>query len=59
MANENSKIERIVEEINSKNAKKVAFLMILSFACYHALLHVKYDVKYGKYCFYHNPKVVL
>lgn len=47
MANENSKIERIIEEINSKNAKKVAFLMILSFACYHALLHVKYDVKYG------------
>ncbi|KAL1517980.1 hypothetical protein ABEB36_001672 [Hypothenemus hampei] len=47
MVNDNSRIEKIIEEINSKNAKKLAFLMILCFACYHALLHVKYDVKYG------------
>ncbi|KAH1010703.1 hypothetical protein HUJ05_004957 [Dendroctonus ponderosae] len=42
MSNENSGMEKIIEEINSKNAKKLAFFLILCFACYHALLHVKY-----------------
>ncbi|XP_066147972.1 N-acetylneuraminate 9-O-acetyltransferase [Euwallacea fornicatus] len=47
MTSENSRIEKVIEEINAKNAKKLALFMILCFACYHALLHVKYDVKYG------------
>ncbi|CAG9761705.1 unnamed protein product [Ceutorhynchus assimilis] len=39
---ENTRIEKIIAEINSKNAKKVALFLVLCFACYHALLHVKY-----------------
>ncbi|XP_050297025.1 N-acetylneuraminate 9-O-acetyltransferase [Anthonomus grandis grandis] len=42
MNTENTGIEKIIEEINSKNAKKVAFFLVLCFTCYHALLHVKY-----------------
>ncbi|KAF7268298.1 N-acetylneuraminate (7)9-O-acetyltransferase [Rhynchophorus ferrugineus] len=42
MAAEKSRIENIIEEINSKNAKKVAVILVLGFACYHVLLHIRY-----------------
>lgn len=45
MTEEKSKIEQIINQINSKNCKKVALFLVISFACYHAVLHLKY----GKY----------
>lgn len=39
---EKSKAERIIEQINASNAKKVALLMVFGFVCYHELLHLRY-----------------
>lgn len=39
---EKSKAERIIEQINAKNAKKVALLLVLGFVCYHEVLHLRY-----------------
>lgn len=39
---EKSRVEKIIEQINATNAKKVALLLVIGFACYHELLHVKY-----------------
>lgn len=49
MTAEKSRIERIIDEINSKNAKKVALLLVIGFACY-GIFHVRY----GKIKFYFN-----
>ncbi|XP_017777823.1 PREDICTED: CAS1 domain-containing protein 1 [Nicrophorus vespilloides] len=37
-----SKVEQVIEQINSTNAKWVALLMVIGFACYHELLHLRY-----------------
>lgn len=37
-----SKAERVIEQINSSNAKKVALFMVLGFICYHEVLHLRY-----------------
>ncbi|XP_044757718.1 N-acetylneuraminate 9-O-acetyltransferase [Coccinella septempunctata] len=37
-----SRIELIIDSINSKNAKRVAFFLVLIFAAYHAILHLRY-----------------
>ncbi|KAK9877974.1 hypothetical protein WA026_020189 [Henosepilachna vigintioctopunctata] len=42
MSVERSKIEKFIDSINSKNAKRVAFLLVLFFAAYHALLHLQF-----------------
>lgn len=42
MINEKSRVERIIEEINATNAKRGALLLVLGFACYHGLLHLRY-----------------
>lgn len=42
MTSEKSYIEEVIEQINSKNAKKVAFILVLGFACYHGILHISY-----------------
>ncbi|GJQ87956.1 hypothetical protein Trydic_g12886 [Trypoxylus dichotomus] len=42
MISEKSSIEKIIEEINSTNAKKVAALLVIAFACYHEFLHIRY-----------------
>lgn len=39
---ENSCIEGLIDQINSKNAKRIAFLLVLGFACYHGILQLKY-----------------
>lgn len=52
MTEHKSKIEEIISQINSRNCKKVAFFLVISFACYHAILHLKY----GKHCDNRTPK---
>ncbi|KAJ8956961.1 hypothetical protein NQ317_006732 [Molorchus minor] len=42
MTGEKSRIEEIIDKINSKNAKKVALLLVVGFAFYHAVLHIKF-----------------
>ncbi|KAK4872675.1 hypothetical protein RN001_014704 [Aquatica leii] len=42
MINEKSNIENIIDQINSTNAKRAAFFLVLVFACYHGLLHLRY-----------------
>ncbi|KAK5640441.1 hypothetical protein RI129_011252 [Pyrocoelia pectoralis] len=42
MTNEKSNIENIIDQINSTNAKRAAFFIVLGFACYHGLLHLRY-----------------
>uniref|UniRef100_A0A1Y1N3Y2 Uncharacterized protein n=1 Tax=Photinus pyralis TaxID=7054 RepID=A0A1Y1N3Y2_PHOPY len=42
MTNEKSNIENIIDQINSINAKRAAFFLVLGFACYHGLLHLRY-----------------
>nr|CAI5835753.1 unnamed protein product [Callosobruchus analis] len=49
MTAENSRIEVIIDQINSNNAKKVALLMVIGFACYHAILHAKYGTNSCKW----------
>lgn len=46
MTSEKSYIEDIIDQINSKNAKKIAFILVLGFATYHGLLHISY----GNFC---------
>lgn len=42
MTLEKSKIENIVESINAKNCKRVAFALVITFILYHELLHLKH-----------------
>lgn len=44
MTSEKSYIEDVIEQINSRNAKKVAFILILGFASYHGILHIRYGM---------------
>lgn len=37
-----SRAEKIIEQINSTNAKRIAFILVIGFACYHELLHLNY-----------------
>lgn len=37
-----SRAERIIEQINASNAKKVALILVIGFVCYHELLHLRY-----------------
>lgn len=41
-SSEKSRIEGIIDKINSKNAKKVALLLVIGFVCYHGILHVQF-----------------
>ncbi|KAJ8948812.1 hypothetical protein NQ318_013464 [Aromia moschata] len=49
MSGEKSRIEGIIDQINSKNAKKVALILVLGFACYHGILHIKYGTNSCKW----------
>nr|XP_023014040.1 N-acetylneuraminate 9-O-acetyltransferase [Leptinotarsa decemlineata] len=49
MSLEKSRIEEVIEEINSKNAKKVALLLVIGFACYHGLLHYRFGTNSCKW----------
>ncbi|XP_072399865.1 N-acetylneuraminate (7)9-O-acetyltransferase [Diabrotica undecimpunctata] len=49
MAGEKSQIERIIEEINSTNAKKVALVLVIGFACYHGILHLRFGTNSCKW----------
>lgn len=42
MINEKSGIERIIQQINSTNAKKIAVILVIAFAGYHEFLHIRY-----------------
>lgn len=42
MTSEKSCIEELIDQINSKNAKRVAFLLVIGFVCYHGILHIRY-----------------
>ncbi|KAF2905223.1 hypothetical protein ILUMI_00947 [Ignelater luminosus] len=44
MTNEKSRVEKIIEQINSTNAKRAALILVLGFACYHGLLHLRYGI---------------
>lgn len=39
---EESRVEKLIHQINSRNAKKVALLLVLGFSVYHVLIHLKY-----------------
>lgn len=43
---EKSRAEKIIEQINANNAKKVAFILVLGFVCYHEIFHLRYG-KFG------------
>lgn len=47
MPNEYSRTtaENFIEQLNAKNAKKVAFCLVIGFVAYHGMLHLRY----GKY----------
>ncbi|XP_022901456.1 N-acetylneuraminate (7)9-O-acetyltransferase [Onthophagus taurus] len=42
MVNERSSIERLIQQINAVNAKRLAVVLVITFACYHEFLHLKY-----------------
>lgn len=42
MISEKSRIELIIDQINSTNAKKVALVLVIAFACYHEFLHIRF-----------------
>lgn len=42
MTSEKSRIESTIDQINSKNAKKVALILVIGFACYHGVLQMRY-----------------
>lgn len=42
MVSEKAGAEKIIEQINSTNAKRAALLLVLGFAFYHELLHIRY-----------------
>lgn len=46
MTSENSpsKAEYIIQQLNATNAKKVAFLLVFGFICYHGLIHLRYGM---------------
>lgn len=39
-----SKAEYIIQQLNATNAKKVAFLLVFGFICYHGLIHLRYGM---------------
>ncbi|KAG5898071.1 hypothetical protein JTB14_001777 [Gonioctena quinquepunctata] len=49
MTAERSRIEEVIEQINSKNAKKVALVIVIGFACYHGLLHFRFGTNSCKW----------
>lgn len=50
-----SRAERIIEQINASNAKKVALLMVLGFVFYHEVLHLRYGEQTFSKPFCNNP----
>lgn len=36
------KAEYYIHQLNVTNAKKVAFVLVLGFICYHGLIHLRY-----------------
>lgn len=44
--NSTSKAEYIIQQLNVTNAKKVAFLLVFGFICYHGLIHLRYGTYY-------------
>ncbi|CAH0545848.1 unnamed protein product [Brassicogethes aeneus] len=46
---EKSRIERIIDQINSQNAKKIALSLVIAFACYHSLLHIRHGTNSCKW----------
>lgn len=37
-----SRAENFIEQLNAKNAKKVALLLVLGFVAYHGMLHLRF-----------------
>lgn len=42
MTSDKSRIEKIIDQINASNAKKIALLLVVGFVCYHGILHIRY-----------------
>ncbi|EEZ99845.2 N-acetylneuraminate 9-O-acetyltransferase [Tribolium castaneum] len=49
MTSDKSRIEKIIDQINASNAKKVALLLVIGFVCYHGILHVRYGTNSCKW----------
>jgi hypothetical protein len=49
MNSDKSRIEKIIDQINAVNAKKIALLLVIGFACYHGILHVRYGTNSCKW----------
>lgn len=48
-----SRAERFIEQINADNAKRLALLLVISFAAYHGMLHLRYGkLKHLTYKFF-------
>lgn len=39
-----STAERIIDQINADNAKRLALLLVIGFAAYHGMLHLRYGI---------------
>lgn len=42
-----SRAEQIIDQINADNAKRIALILVVGFAAYHGILHLRY----GKYIY--------
>lgn len=42
MSGDKTRIEKVIDQINAKNAKKIALVLVIGFVCYHGLLHIRY-----------------
>lgn len=40
-----SKAEQLIDQINADNAKRIALLLVIGFAIYHGVLHLRYGKK--------------
>ncbi|CAG9855806.1 unnamed protein product [Phyllotreta striolata] len=49
MTGDKSRIERVIDEINSRNAKKIALLLVIGFACFHGILHLRFGTNSCKW----------
>ncbi|RZC39704.1 hypothetical protein BDFB_007155 [Asbolus verrucosus] len=48
MTSDKSRIEKIIDQINAVNAKKIALILVIGFICYHGILHEQTPV--NGYC---------
>lgn len=42
MENNIGKAEYYIQQLNVKNAKKIALCLVIGFICYHGLIHLRY-----------------